>query len=491
MADEDQSVIKRPTETQIEQAASQAYGLSKTWSKIHLCDSNTFLPKNSIQCILVPHAGIEYSGVSALYAYKAIVEDKGKDQLSSLNVFLVGTNHNIGRKGRFEGIIVADSQNIPNTPEMKFEHSLFVNSEILLKWVGVKSVTCVLLGIDNFDIKRATKICTDYLKHNEKKGGFIVFTSDMTHDIENQNDTGEIEAPFIESIQNGKYSEATNSISDKRITACGKDTIKLLIKVMEERKLHGKVTCYDDSLKRRHMWENKSLGDQRDVSYLSMVFFDKRISNTEFVSMYDKLQLLSFARSTVFAQVRSVSSDHIERSKNVRNEITLPSWSLWHQVKNGAFVGVASQSGETRASIGMYERNISNIVQAVSGASKSCVNDATERWRKPLRIDEFPTLRVYINILDRDEDWVRNNTESSLIQQGARPEDMYAFVVEFGTTKQTLSAIYLPSVWKDESHWSFGDLLTSLTTKAGMKLDTPGKRKNVKIHTFKTCLLEQ
>ncbi len=403
-------------------------------------------------CLLVPHASHKYSGICAGAAYQVLLKNPPKE------VYLIGTNHQ------------GDNQNSvfnPTAPIIQNEHSIQINLSFL-RHIRVTNVKVCLTGTNTNLKEFAEKILVPWWMENPNER-VIVFSSDLTHDVTNQQTIQTEEEGLLELLTNhdGNWKTLGKTIQEKLNqgelqTVCGKAPIVLLAHVMELLKLYGKVVCYDDSAQRRRKWLNRT-SESRLVSYVSMLFylsFKPPLSPLDWVHPHDDRLLLAFARSVVASEILSLP------------QVSFPSWCVWSRRKNGIFVGIRTRSGQPLACMGRFENGTETTSEFTIKAALNTIEDAKSGRLSgsPLVLtkENIRDYRFYVEILDEKETW---KTANEQYLKKLKPEDRYGFYLKLANGR---SATYLPDVWEENiSTWGrkIENVLQSLSQKAGGNKD--------------------
>lgn len=424
--------------------------------KLQLWDIITPVISNS-KIILVPHAGVSYSGACAYTAYATISWKNVK------NVIMLCTAHT------------------PNVT-LETEHSYYVNKAFVDYFLPQSHTNfTVYLMYHDLDIlsnKNITEVVSDITKSlSIDNNTVVVATSDLSHygpqyrhssdivfPVPQQSFKEQIEQTLIQALQDANPTTVTTEV--EKVTACGPGVIKAVAMIANILGYKGKVLCYYDSTDvSDDLTKTLSIKPESKsfVSYVSMTF-SKDIDPIK-IHSFDKFYLLSRVRSLIENQV---SGHHI--TKTMYN---LPLWSPWHVVKNGAFVGIQRLvTNKVRASIGNYESPDRNIIDNILNSAEGCILDAISRWGGPITVNELPKLEYYINILQSQSDWVKITYE----QFKQKPHIMIKCVHGIHLdTRSGSSATYLPSVWCENPQWSWEVLLNQLVQKAGENQDALNK----------------
>jgi len=249
--------------------------------------NNVKLPKldGNIRAIIVPHAGYEYSGQVAAYAYKAIQRQDIK------RVILIGNSHqeyfdgvSVWNSGYFrtplgdieidddfaKKLIDFNSKIIFRESAHINEHSLEVQLPFLQKILKDFKIVPIILGNQN-----NTDILINALKNLIDENTLIIASSDLSH-YPNYKDAQFSDNKVIEAILTGKKENLRKIISDLekqgidnlQTCACGADAIEVIMELSEG--LKAMLLNYANS-------GDVTGNESQVVGYASIVFygFDK------------------------------------------------------------------------------------------------------------------------------------------------------------------------------------------------------------------------
>ncbi len=242
----------------------------------------------NLRAAVVPHAGYDFSGKCAAYAYRLI---------KNYDCFIIlGTNHSgLGSKISLsiedfetplgiaendielvEGIMskaVRSKLDIKVAEDAhKYEHSVEVQLPFLqITEKTFKIVPILLRDLSLSDIEKLGKIISEIIEKSEKRI-FILASSDFTHYGKNYGF-----APFTENIKEKLCEldkEAINNILyfnipaflESKATICGKDAVALCIAISGNLGLKAEKLCYYTSGDVLNKWDNV-------VGYASIGFY--------------------------------------------------------------------------------------------------------------------------------------------------------------------------------------------------------------------------
>lgn len=426
---------------------------------------------DNARIILVPHAGISYSGTCATSGYLSLPKNKVK------HIIMLCTAH-------------SKDSNLEN------EHSYYIHKAFIDYYFNSAEIIAKYLIYNNRDLLSGInlkQIVENTLSELTKSENTVVIANvDLIHYGPHYNLTDfvspeqkikeQIENGLINALQNNNVTELFKHINNRQLTTCGPGVLKVVGFINDALNLKGKVLCYHDStnvtdniLETLHI-HSKS---PQFVSYLSMVFAPD-IDPLE-INKFDEFYLLSRARSLIMNEVTNPADLPLVT-------YNLPEWSPWNTQKNGTFVGIkVAFTNNMRASIGNYESPEKNIVENVLNSAQGCLDDAIRRWGGKITIDELPKLTYYIQVLQHTDEWLNFTYEELKHKVESEPEFMPP--CKYGIHMETLSgnsATYLPSVWCERPDWTFVKLMNELLDKSG-----GNTLRASKIRLYTTHIIEQ
>ena len=321
----------------------------------------------------VPHAGIQYSGFTALHALSTMIPNP-----THIRIYI--TNHGTGIE----------------------DHSFRINYAILRYRYPNTEITPHILS--NADTTNTLQTFIQDSRH------VIVFTSDMSH--ENNKSSQDVlmrEAPFIDAILTSDISRALQEISQN--TLCGPKNMEMFLELCSARGEKPLLCWYDDSKGRGTQWSTQK--QDYIVSYLSMT---TSRNNTEVKQkhmrwkeqMHNTFVISRLADSTV--ELPSVF------------RITTPC---------GLFITITDNLGTTRACIGEFydpDNPLISLYDHVLSILPRLPNDAVTRWRKPFITGE--KLHSALTIMDTIKTPIAIKT---FLEQSPQKEHVYTYTCNKGS----------------------------------------------------------
>ncbi len=420
---------------------------------------NEFAAKNGnnykykTRAVIVPHAGLIYSGQ---LAYEGIYQlDK-----SVKNIFIFAPAHRVA----FEGLALSGfdewktplgniginqeiNQNLIEKFGLKIfdagyenEHSIEIQVPIIQTLFEDVKIIPVLVG------KAAPEIITNIIKeyYDDKECGFLI-SSDLSHFLSDDKakQIDEETAGMIESgnIKNFRYEQA-----------CGAIGIYGLV---------GFANSKGYSMIRVNMFNSSAIsGDKSSVVGYGSWFLYEGEKNS-FIKEYYSGYLLDLCRNIILSRLenKKIYTNHAP----VFNE-------------SGACFVTLKKNGNLRGCIGSIVAHQPLINDIVDNAQSAAFRDP--RFN-PLTIDEVDELTIDISLLSEPKP-MQFSDEQDLLNQIVPYKD--GIIIKDGWQQ----AVYLPSVWEDLPEKEV--FLKSLKVKAGMSPDHFSK--NFEAFRFETIFIE-
>lgn len=430
--------------------------------------------KDKIRILIVPHAGLEYSGLVSAYGFK---------QLKSMDysrVILLGSSHTktydylavddneywetpLGKvkvdSEFIDTLINGQSIRVDRKPHIK-EHSLEMELIFLQKALSGFKIVPVLAGqIDEGYIS----LLAQKIAYNFDEKTLLVVSSDLSHypSWENANIVDEKVVNSILSGRKNVFQTALDDIESENYqnletAACAQNAIKVSLEMAE---MLG-VKSFD-----RVKYQNS--GDvtaEKDkvVGYASIVGFSQIITEYSLsISDEAKIEMLEIARETL--------KNYLENGK-IPN--TLPSNSFLNQPM-GVFVTL-TKNGELRGCIGEFEptKPLYEVIR------DTAVKSATKDTRfKSVAVDELSDIDIEISVM---------TPKRKLNSWGNIRLGIDGVVIKKGLSSGT----FLPQVATD-NNWDLKEFLSQLCTqKARLQRDCY-KDSFVDIYSFEVLSFEE
>lgn len=396
--------------------------------------SNNYVYKS--RAVIVPHAGLMYSGQLAYNGLKSL-----KNDLKTLFIFAPA------HKVAFNGLCLSSfeewqtplgnikiNQSICAKLKEKFhldyndvafdtEHSVEIEVPLIQSLYSDINIVPVLVGNSKSDI--ITEIIKNYWA--DKTVGFVI-SSDLSHFLrdEEARRVDDITADMIENLDIEKF-------NDKQ--ACGIVGISALINFAKES---------DYSFVRIGLTNSsRATGDKSSVvGYGSWLLYEGRINN--FLKEYYPEQILQICRNSIFYKLKN---------DVFRPEGLPPVFSQ----KVASFVTLKIDN-DLRGCIGSIVGQRPIVDDLISNAQYAAFHDP--RF-SPLESDEFPHLSVEVSLLTYPQQ-MSYKDEQDLLSQIVPYKD--GIIIQDGEKQ----AVYLPAVWEQLPDTK--SFMLSLKMKAGMKV---------------------
>jgi len=423
-------------------------------------------PMDNVIALVLPHAGYQYSGQTAVMGLKAA----GKEYK---RVVIIGPSHrvpmeevlSVSRATHYEtplGQVPLDVEFIDkllkfpvfrNVPETdKYEHSVQIEVPLLQYCqTGFKLVPIVAGNCSQQTIEKAAGILSSLIDN----GTLVIASSDFVHYGPNY-----AYVPFkqdipeqIRKLDMGAYEYISRldgpGFYDYRrktgATICGYIPITILLSMLDK-SAEAHLVNYTTS--------GQLAGDYTNsVSYLSVAFTGtwhaqqevQQQKATPELTEEDKKQLLLLARKTM---VYALQNHRVPEASDLGIEI-----SDAMRPARAAFVTLR-KNGMLRGCIGDIFPRQPLYKSVITNAINACVND---RRFVPVSEDELKDITIEISAL----------TAPAPI---ASPDEIRIGIDGVVLNKDGRSAVFLPQV-APEQGWDVNEMLTQLSRKAGLAPD--------------------
>jgi len=432
--------------------------------------------QGKIAAIIVPHAGYQFSGQNAAFAFKQLTEEKfdtiiimansHHNRFPGVSVFPEGFYKTplgeVGIDSELAKALIASSDRIFFEPDAhRYEHAIEVELPFLQKTLKDFKIVPLLFG--NVFEKDYQIVAEAIAKSSKGKKVLVVASSDLSH-YPAYEDAQYADRQVIKAILSGEIGNLEKTITElekKSIPnivtfACGIDAIKA---VMAYAKIVGagniKLLKYSNS-------GDSPVGSKEEVvGYGSIAFFhqdnDKHGNGLEEVRIDKSRQakLLNIARVSVEGFVKKGIKPSFKESDPVLNQ------------RLGAFVTI-KKDGRLRGCIGVFSPAPAPLYEIVS---EMAIAAAVEDNRfQPVSEEELPYLSYEISVLSplkKIDNWrqIKVGEHGVEIRRGSR------------------KGVFLPQV-AEENNLSLEEFLSELCFyKAGLEPDCY-KDKNTEIYIF-------
>ena len=360
---------------------------------------------DSVQAIICPHAGYEFSGIVAASGYKQINPDRKYE-----NVFIIASSHqvsfmgasiyNIGNYltplGKVKVNIDLANKLIKENPVFTFnpdadknEHSVEVQVPFLQYWMR-SDISLVPIVLGTQSAQSCQKIA-EVLKPYFNENNLFIISSDFSHYPKYQ-DAQAVDKATCDAILSGSADKLLKTLQgneDKSIpnlatSLCGWTSVTTLLY----------LTGNDPSYKfipvdYMNSGDSKYADKSQVVGYWSIAVKQKKkpiSSSAEFsISLKDKKELLKIARTAIDNKIRD----------NKVPDINPSGYSKTLMTPSGAFVTL-KEYGELRGCIGRFtsEEPLYKVIREMAIAS------ATQDTRfDPVAENEIVRLEIEISVL--------------------------------------------------------------------------------------------
>lgn len=440
--------------------------------------ADPFINSSSVRAMIVPHAGIQYSGTVACAAYLKLDPSTKRiiilapDHHGLVSTIALPSTNNYAVPN---GIITIDTSVIKGIVKQgigtyadsvfKSEHSYKVQLPFIKYYCPNASIVPLIIG--NISCNQAQKIAAA-LKKYINKNTVVIVSSDFVHYGQGYNFT-----PFIDHQQlraRDLNSQAVQCIEGKNCTTfndflhtthatiCGAHSILILLKLLEMQlfgPIEPRLIAYDTSSK----------SDTDDfVSYIGMIFTTQERPNLPFDAL-----LTNQEKQGLITQASDTLTHMFEQSFDATLYYPLISYGV--KQSTGAFATLYGPQKALRGCIGhitTHEPLYKTVAAVTQDAAQS------DSRFKPLTKHELQTTTVHLSILSKPQQ-IKNLKEITLGKNGVIFEH------------NSYSALFLPEV-ATEQGWSKEDLLNNLAQKAGLQTDA-WKKKDSHFKIFSTITI--
>jgi len=409
--------------------------------------------------IIAPHAGYQYSGNVASYAYAQL---KGK---AYSTVILMGPSHRshfngvallnagmwetpLGRIAFDHDIAKVISEQCPfirvNPSPFAQEHSLEVQLPFLQKTLTSFKIVPLLFGsVRMNDYTILSDVLSSLLQ--QRSDILIVASSDMSH-FHPYNKAKEIDATTLRYIERLNTETLIDNLQKGTCELCGAQAVITLM--MVTKKLYGKA----------HVLRYANSGDvtydkNRVVGYSAIIFY--KDTNGNILTKHEQDQLIAIARTTLNEYVTKKRLPHMEIKNNKLIE------------KKAVFVTL-TKKGQLRGCVGyiVASQPLYRAVMEMTVAASS-----KDRRFPPVTEEELRDIHIEISILSP----LIRIYDPTMVEIGKHG----LFIV-----KGNKSGLLLPQV-ATSYLWNTEEFLRQTCIKAGL-LPNAWKEKETEIYIFST-----
>ncbi|MBR2524859.1 AmmeMemoRadiSam system protein B [bacterium] len=418
-------------------------------------DNNTNSYEYKTRAVIVPHAGLIYSGQLAF---------EGISQLDKniKNIFIFAPAHRVG----FEGIALTTfdewktplgniqiNQEINKELEINFsakfydkaherEHAIEIQIPAI-QTLFDENIKIIPIVIGDENPEKITEIISEYYPH--KDIGFVI-SSDLSHFLAD-NQAKQLDNKTAQMIETGNIEDFHYE------QACGATGIYGLTKF---------ANALDYSLIRINMHNSsKTSGDKSSVVGYGSWFLYEGTKN-KFLKEYYSEFILKLCRDVILSNLN-------------KKEISTNHTAVFDEL--GACFVTLKKHGDLRGCIGSITAHQTLISDLIDNAQNAAFWDP--RF-EPVEKDEVSDLTIDVSILS-DPKPMTFSDEADLLNQIVPYKD--GIIIQDGRYK----AVYLPSVWEELPEKEI--FLKSLKMKAGMRPDYFSP--NFKAFRFETEYIEE
>jgi AmmeMemoRadiSam system protein B/AmmeMemoRadiSam system protein A len=401
---------------------------------------------NPIRILIVPHAGLDYSGPVAGVGFKQIAGTEIK------RVIILGSSHYhqfdeaaviadgewetpLGNVEIDDGLakkIISPGQKIVDDRTVHLEeHSLEMEVIWLKKVLPDFKMVPILVSQPNEELISALAY---RIAQNMDEQTLLVISTDLSH-YPDYPTANKVDKMTIDAILSGNIETQVRSLPGVETTACGYESLRVGLKVAELLQLDlPQLLKYANS---GDVTDNKD----RVVGYAAIAIGSKEVKlQTPQLSEAARAEALEIAQTTLVNWVRD---------KKLPEEINVKNPILTEPL--GAFVTI-NKNGSLRGCIGEFEpaKPLYQVIQ------EKTVDAASKDLRfNPVTPDELPEITLEISVMtprQKINDWhqIKLETDGVVLVQGNR------------------SGTFLPQVAK-QTKWDLEEFLSELCSqKAGL-----------------------
>ncbi|MCX5811327.1 MAG: AmmeMemoRadiSam system protein B [Proteobacteria bacterium] len=408
--------------------------------------------------IMVPHAGYEYSGEVASYAYSQL---RGRHYKT---VIIIGSSHrmpfrgiSIYPSGAWEtplGKVEIDQKVAQRlmeqckaikvfSPAFEQEHSLEVQLPFLQKTLKSFRIVPLLIGSMNTDDYRTLSDALVKILRQNPKETLIVVSSDMSH-YHTYNQANQMDKPALKEIEALNTDKLFDGLNNGEYELCGAQGVIALLMASKTLNAEAKTLRYANS-------GDVTRDKGRVVGYGSVAFYYPDDSHA--LNKKEQKTLLMIARKTVDEYITkgNIPGFQIKEGKLLE--------------KRGAFVTLTKKS-ELRGCIG-YIVPVEQLYRAVS--EMAIAASSRDPRFPPVSKDELKDIHIEISVLSPLK-LISSTDEVEVGRHG-----LYI-------TRGNYSGLLLPQV-ATEQKWNKEEFLKQTCHKAGLPINA-WKEKGTNIYTF-------
>ena len=384
--------------------------------------------QDPVKMVLVPHAGLAFSGQMAASAFKQLSPGFARA------VILAGNHSNLAR---YQGAspdtathyqvpglevkvapVAAELLGRPGFPEAPAAHGAHM-VEIELPFLsqvnGGQPFEIVPLVVGRLGRAEARSLAAELARLAEPRTIFV-FSVDLSH-FHPYEKALALDKPCLDALARGN--------ADDLVARCDTDADQVLLTMLE---LGARLALTPRLMGYTNSGETPIIGDKsRVVGYGAMVWEDRFELGKE-----EQGALLALARRSLEAKVRDGQEFEVPPELAARHP------RLW--TERGAFVTLR-KAGQLRGCIGTLQANQPLAQDVVENAIGAAVRDS--RF-KPVTAEELPQIHIDISVLDAPRP-LSGVTGEALLKRLA--EKRPGLIIQYRGRRST----FLPSVWEELS----------------------------------------
>ncbi len=475
-------------------------------------DFNFVIDPNSVRALIVPHAGMYYSGLCAAATYQSLLQaDEAKNDTLK-TVIILAPSHTTFINGislpdyntyqTVLGEIKVDTNAIKLLSKSEIftvmknahdkEHAIEIQLPFLQEVLNDFKIVPLIVG--NLTEENLAKAVQQLQKIVDDKT-LIIVSSDFTHhgqayDYKPFARDTLAQIRYLDSV--ATYLISTYSVPnfdkflrDTGVTICGANPIRILMGLIHFQSLgqtiNTRLACYYTSAQLTNARSNsnniintkKLLAPIEDkifdnsVSYVGLMFTDQKISD-----LNDKDKFTEFEKKSLLRLVRDkIENEFKPENTKLPDHILYPIITPALQKTCGAFVTLNTKQGNLRGCIGRLASNLP-LFQVIGEMAVACAFH-DDRF-SPVKKDELDNLVIDITILT-DPQKVENYKDIKIGKDGI-------VLKKVGNDGQIVtSSVFLPQV-PPSLGWNLQTTLENLSQKAG--LGKNGWKENCEFEVF-------
>lgn len=413
--------------------------------------------KGRVFGLIVPHAGIKFSGQVASFAYKILEKQKINTAI------IIGPSHfkyfkgaAVYNKGTFKtplGLVEIDellaekiSKKDPiikaNLLAHREEHSIEVQIPFLQKVVKNIKIVPILIGDKSLDT--CHRLANAIFNSIEETKTIVIASTDLSH-YHSQDEAEKLDKKTIEAIK------SLDEVTLSECELCGQMPVITIMLLAKKKNIKNiEILEYTDS--------SKVTGDKSEVvGYVSAVIYDEKISEEETIfTSTEQKQLFEIARKTL--------EKYVKYRRKIKFKINNPKL----QEKKGVFVTL-TKDGNLRGCIG-YIIPVEPLYLAVKNMTIAAATQDPRFF--PLTEEELKRIKIEISVLGKLKK-IENIEEIKIGKHG--------LFLKKSIQRRVFSGLLLPQV-AVTNKWDRIKFLEQVCRKAGLSKNA--WQENAEIYIF-------